>query len=284
MTAGSTLRAFNAAVIRVADAIVPPDNRVRRTFSPLYSSLLNLLSGGRGYPAEINGQIFRIHPQFRWTAWHAHEREVAEYLSRRIRPGQTVFDVGANVGIYVLQIARWSAPTGRIVAFEPNPATLEVLRAHVTINGLDSRVTIVPKAAGARVGTAELFDSEAGSGLSRIGAPNPGIHVPVKPTAIALTTIDDYCRQTGVVPDWILIDTEGYEYEVLQGAAGMLRRHAPRVVVELHPHLSPAESRAAGEHLLSDLGLRPVPIGDVSGRTEMFVSLEPAAARHDREA
>ena len=284
MPAGSTLRAFNGAVIRLADTIVPPDNRVRRALSPLYSSLLSMLSGGRGYPAEINGHVFRIHPQFRWTAWHAHEREVAEYLSAHIRPGQTVFDVGANVGIYVLQVARWSAPDGHIVAFEPNPATLEVLRAHVAMNGLEPRVTIVPKAAGARVGMAELFDSEAGSGLSRIGAPNPGIHASVKPTAIALTTIDDYCRETGVVPDWILIDTEGYEYEVLQGAADTLRTHAPRVVVELHPHLWPPESRAAGERLLSDLGLRPVPIGDVAGRTEMFVSLEAAAPCRDRHA
>ncbi len=277
MPRGSTLRGFNAAVIRFADRIVPPDHRIRRALSPLYSSLLNLLSGGRGYPAEINGHVFRIHPQFRWTAWHAHEREVADYLSARIRPGQTCFDIGANVGIYVLQIARWSAPDGRIVAFEPNPATLDVLRAHVALNGLESRVSIVPKGAGAHAGRAELYDTEAGSGLSRIGAPNPGIHVAVQPTAIALTTVDEYCQETGIVPDWLLIDTEGYEYEVLLGAAATLRRHAPRVVVELHPHLSSPESRDAGERLLRELGLRPVPIGDVAGRTEMFVSLEPAS-------
>lgn len=272
---GGTIRGFNAAVIRLADTIVPPENRVRRALSPWYSSLLNALSGGRGYPADINGQVFRIHPQFRWTAWHAHERELAEYLASRITPGQTVFDVGANVGIYVLQIARWSAPDGRIVAFEPNPATLGVLRAHIAMNGLESRVTIVAKGAGARAGTADLYDSEAGSGLSRIGAPNPGIDVPVAPTPIALTTIDDYCRETGIVPDWILVDTEGYEYEVLQGAADTLRHHTPRVVVELHPHLCSAESRAAGERLLRELGLKALPIGDVSGRTETFVRLEP---------
>ena len=274
MAAGSRLRALNAAVIRLADAIVPPEHRLRRALSPLYSSLLDLLSGGRGYPADINGQVYRIHPQFRWTAWHAHEREVADYLAARITPGQTCFDVGANVGIYVLQIARWSAPNGRIVAFEPNPATLDVLRAHIAMNGLESRVTIVPKGAGARAGRADLYDSEAGSGLSRIGAPNPGIRVAVAPTSIALTTIDEYCRETGLVPDWLLIDVEGYEYEVLLGAVETLRRRATRVVVELHPHLSSPESRAAGEELLRQLGLTAVPIGDVGGRTETFVSLE----------
>jgi FkbM family methyltransferase len=279
MPPGSTLRGLNAALIRIADRIVPPENRVRRALSPAYSSVLNLLTGGRGYPAEINGQVYRIDPQFRWTAWHAHEREVAEYLSARIDPGQVCFDVGANVGIYVLQIARWSAPDGRIVAFEPNPATLGVLRRHIAMNGLEARVTVVPKGAGAHAGTADLYDSEAGSGLSRIGAPNPGIQVAVRPTAIALTTIDDYCRETGIVPDWLLIDVEGYEFEVLQGAVETLRRHRPRVVVELHPHLSSADSRAGGARLLADLGLTPVPIGDVGGRSETFVSLEADAAR-----
>jgi FkbM family methyltransferase len=272
--AGSTLRGLNAALIRIADRIVPPEHRVRRALSPTYSSILNLLTAGRGYPAEINGQIFRIDPQFRWTAWHAHEREVADYLSARITPGQTVFDIGANVGVYVVQIARWSAPDGRIVAFEPNPATLAVLRRHVAMNGLDARVTVIPKGAGARSGSAELYDSEAGSGLSRIGAPNPGIPVAVRPTTIALTTIDDYCRETGIVPDWLLIDVEGYEFEVLQGAAETLRSRRPNVVVELHPNLLSAESRAAGERMLADLGLRAVPIGDVGGRSESFVSLE----------
>lgn len=274
MAAGSTLRGLNAALVRTANRMVPPENRVRRAFSPIYSSMLNLLTVGRGYPAEINGHVFRIDPQYRWTAWHAHERELAEYLATRIAPGQTCFDVGANVGIYVLQIARWSAPDGRIVAFEPNPETLPVLRRHIAMNGLGARVTVVGKAAGARAGSAELFDNAAGSGLSRIGAPNPAIHVPVEPTSIAMTTIDAYCRETGIVPDWMLIDVEGYEFEVLQGAADTLRRHRPRVVVELHPHLSSPESRAAGARLLDDLGLTMMPVGDVAGRTEVFVSLE----------
>jgi len=269
--AGSTLRGFNATVTRLADAIVPPEHRVRRALGPMYWSLLNVLAGGRGYPAEINGQVFRIHPQFRWRVAHAYEREVADYLSARIRPGQTCFDVGANIGIYVLQMAGWSAPDGRIVAFEPNPATLGVLRAHIALNGLEPRVTVVPKGVGARLGSAELYDTAAGSGLSRIGGPNS---VAVESTTIALTAIDDYCRETGLVPDWMLIDVEGYEFEVLQGAADTLRRHAPRVVVEVHPRLLSAESRAAGERLLAQLGLTAVTIGDVAGRPESFVSLE----------
>lgn len=250
---------------------------MRRRLSPLYSAFLSLLTAGRGFPADINGRVFRIDPRFRWSVWHAHERAVAEYLSSNVRSGQCCFDVGANIGIYVLQLARWSAPDGRIVAFEPNPATVEVLRKHVQMNDLGRRVTVVPMAAGSHPGRASLFDSGAGSGLSRLGAPHPGVVGPVHPTDVPMTTIDDYCRDTNIVPDWVLIDVEGYEYEVLRGAAETLRRHRPRVVVELHAHVSSEASRAEGERLLLELGLTRVPIPGARGRSEEFVTLEPVA-------
>jgi FkbM family methyltransferase len=262
--------------LRLAGTVAGPDHPARRRLSPAYSRLLTLVTGGRGYPAEINGTVFRIDPRFRWAAWQSHERAVAEYLAARIRPGQCCFDVGANIGLYVLQLAQWSAPGGRIVAFEPNPATLDVLRAHVRMNGLEGRVTVVPMAVGASAGTAPLFDTAAGSGLSRIGGAHPGITAAVTPAEVPITTIDDFCGTSGLVPDWILIDVEGYEYEVLLGAAGTLRRCRPRVVVELHQHVSSDDSRRAGLRLLADLGLDPVVIpGSGDGRSETFVTLEP---------
>ena len=271
---GGFVRSLNAAALKLAGSISTPENRVRRLLSPLYSSLLDILGGRRGYPAEINGHVFRIDPRFRWAAWTHHEQEVARYLSERITPGQVCFDVGANIGLYVLQLARWSAPDGRIVAFEPNPSTVSVLRRHVVLNGLDPRVVIVPKGVGAVSGDALLYDDTAGSGLSRIGGPHPGIDVPVTPRTIPVTTIDDYCRETGTIPDWIVIDVEGYEFEVLQGAATTLRNHAPRVVMEIHRHVVSAQSREAGERLLDQLRLKPVAIQDIEGRDESFVSLE----------
>jgi FkbM family methyltransferase len=273
---GAVLRGVNGAIRRVADTIAGPDHPLRRGLSPLYSRLLSLATAGRGYPAEINGAVFRIDPAFRWAAWHLHERAVAAYLSDRVKPGDCCFDVGANIGLYALQLARWSAPRGTVVAFEPNPGTLDVLRAHVRMNGLDSRVTVVPMAAGAEPGEAPLFDTSPGSGLSRIGGAHPGITADVTPTSVSVTTIDDYCRASGTVPDWMLIDVEGYEYDVLLGAAGTLRAHRPRVVVELHGHVSSEASRDAGLRLLEALGLemREIP-GSGEGRSESFVTLEP---------
>ena len=253
----------------------------RRSLSGAYAHMLYGLSGGRGLDAEINGDIYRVDPRFRWRLWPEYEADIAAVLRARVRPGFCCMDIGANIGIYVLQMARWSAPDGRVIAFEPNPKTFEVLKRHVRMNDLDGRVTLVPMAAGRETGRARLYDVEAGSGLSRLNQANPATAGAVEATDVQLTTIDEYCRRVGVRPDLILIDVEGFEFDVLAGAVETIRRARPQVFVELHPHMYPdgEASRAAGARLIADLGLRPVPVADP--RRDPWavgcVSLEPAA-------
>lgn len=237
---------------------------LRRALSPIYTHLWYGLTMGRGIPAEINGDSYRIDPRFRWRVRPTYEWDVANALRSRVRPGFCCIDVGANIGIYVLQLARWSAPDGHVVAFEPNPKTFPVLSRHVRMNQLDGRVTLVPMAAGRTEGHAALFDAQAGSGLSRVGAANPAIVGHVRSTDVEVTTIDAYCARTGIRPDVVLIDVEGFEFDVLAGAAETIRRTRPQVFVELHPHLYPngAATQAEGARLLAELGLRPVPVED----------------------
>jgi FkbM family methyltransferase len=257
-------RRIHRAVIGLADKISTPDSVLRRRLSPAYTTLLYGLSAGRGTPADINGETYRIDPRFRWHLHPRYEAELAAFLRARLRPGQCCIDVGANIGIYVMQMARWVAPGGRIVAFEPNPGTFEVLARHVRMNDLGERVTLVPLAAGCEAGAARLFDDQAGSGLSRLGGANPSIGGPVAATDVQVTTLDAYCSNTGTRPDWILIDVEGYEFDVLAGAVETIRRLRPGVIVELHPHLYPdgETTRAEGARLIRDLGLVPVPVDD----------------------
>ena len=271
---------FHRAVIGMANRLSTADSGWRRALSPLYTGLLYAFSLGRGVPAELNGEIYRVDPRFRWHLHPSYEGATADFLRARIRPGQTCFDVGAHIGIYVMQMGRWVGPGGRIVAFEPNPFTFQVLTRHVRINDLGGRVTLVPSAAGRAPATAQLFDVQAGSGLSRLGGPNPSIVGDVAARDVEITTVDAYCARTGAKPDWLMIDVEGYEFDVLAGAVETIRRCHPGIIVELHPHLYPegAATQATGAWLLAGLGLRPVPVDD-PGRDPWAVgavSLEPA--------
>ena len=75
------------------------------------------------------------------------------FVQRHVKPGDTVIDVGAHAGLFTLLLAYQVWESGRVIAYEPNPRMLELLRDNVTMNWLSDRVEIVPKAAAAASGS-----------------------------------------------------------------------------------------------------------------------------------
>lgn len=232
-----------------------------RNLRPAYESLLDRIHGGRGIPWTVNGVEYRIDPRQRPRFGQRYESETAAFLARRITPGMTCFDIGANVGAYVLQLAHWSEPSGRIVAFEPNAGAREVLARHVAWNGLTGRVQIVPAAVAGEPGELTLYAAGA-DGMSRLAAANNALAATASQTRVPVTTVDEYCRTSHSLPDVLLIDIEGFEIQALRGARDTIRRLRPIVVVEMHPNVwnSANTTRRGAESLLQDLRLRPVPL------------------------
>jgi FkbM family methyltransferase len=75
------------------------------------------------------------------------------FVQRDVKPGDTVIDVGAHAGLFTLLLAYQVWESGRVIAYEPNPRMLELLRDNVTLNWLSDRIEIVPKAAAAVSGS-----------------------------------------------------------------------------------------------------------------------------------
>jgi FkbM family methyltransferase len=233
-----------------------------RAARPAYDWLLERLSGGRGLPWSVNGVPCHIAPRLRARLPREYEPGAARFLASRVRPGDVCLDVGANVGAYVLQLAHWSRPGGRIIAFEPSPAAAAILTHHVRLNGLAERVEIVRAAVGAEPGTATMHVAGA-DGRGRLGVEHPELAGRTETLQVPVTTIDQYCGAHGIMPAWILIDIEGFEIAALRGAGRTLAAEPPPgVVVELHPSAWPLSgtSRAEAETLLEELGLAPVPL------------------------
>jgi FkbM family methyltransferase len=254
--------ALQTAAGRVAGLIGRESWLIRR-MRPAYESLLEGLGRGCGAAWIINGVSYRIDPHHRHRLGKDYDAPVAAFLRERVKPGDVCVDVGANVGVYVLQFAHWSAPSGRVIAFEPNPGALSVLRKHVRFNDLAGRVTIVPAAVSARAGSAVLYAADA-DGMSRLGEPNSAIAGRARGINVATVTLDEYCERTRLAPDWLFIDIEGFEVAALEGARSLIKSRGMRmgVVVEMHPNVwgSARASRAQLERLLEELGLDPVPL------------------------
>lgn len=239
-----------------------------RRMRPLYESLLSLRGGDGGIAWELNGVTCRIDPHYRHMLWQDYDAPVAAFLRERVRPGALSFDVGANVGVYVLQFAHWSKPSGQVIAFEPNPAAQAILQKHVWMNALSERVRIVPAAVGESAGEATLYAAGA-DGMSRLGEPNQAIAGDVRELNVAVVTLDDYCRTENLMPDWLFIDIEGFEIAALRGARSLIqsRRGELGIIVEMHPGVwaSANTTRAGTEAFLAEMGLRAVPL---TGQTD----------------
>ena len=237
------------------------ESAVIRTLRPWYERALLVGSGGRGVPYEINGVTYRVDPRHRDRLGHTYDAPVAAFLREAVRPGATCVNVGANVGVYVLQFAHWSAPDGIVIAFEPNLQAMHVLARHVAMNRLQGRVRTVEAAVGAAPGEVDLFTSGV-AGMGRIGTPNPELGE-AKPMRVPVVTLDEYLPTLGVAPDWLFIDIEGFEIEALRGARRLITGGLPGgIVVEMHPEAwgQAGTSRSEVEDLLRELRLVARPL------------------------
>lgn len=246
---------------RAVSSMLGRNSGVIRGIRPAYESLLMFLHQGKGIPWDVNGVEYRIDAKSRPSFAHNYEAEAAAYLSQRVKPGMVSFDVGANVGAYVLQLAHWSAPGGQVIAFEPNSGAREVLARHIAWNGIESRVTVAPLAVSAQPGENVLY-AEGADGMSRLAEANRGLRGNAVEVVVPVTSIDTWCREHGIWPDVLLLDIEGFEIEALRGAREAIARKRPILVVEMHPNVwnSSNASRPEAEQLLAELGLRAVPL------------------------
>ncbi len=246
---------------RAVASMLGRNSALIRGIRPVYESILMSLHEGKGIPWEVNGIEYRIDAKERPRFAHNYEAQAAAFLLKRIKPGMICFDVGANVGAYVLQLAHWNGPAGKVVAFEPNMGAREVLGRHIAWNGLTERVTVVPCAVSSAPGESVLY-AEGADGMSRLAEANRGLRGAAVELVVPVTSLDTWCAANNQWPDVLLLDIEGFEIEALRGARAAIARAKPIIVVEMHPnvwHTSNA-SRPDAERLLAELGLRPVPL------------------------
>ncbi len=156
-------------------------------------------------------------------------------MAQHLAPGATFVDIGAHDGYCSLKAAKIVGPSGRVIAVEPNPEMLTILRKNIEASQAND-ILVVPVACADKQGTLTLFaasQSNTGStSLSQANATQYGqggksYQVPVR-------TLDAILREAAVSRvDVVKIDVEGAEQLVLNGAIETLKRFRPTVLIEL---------------------------------------------------
>jgi FkbM family methyltransferase len=150
-----------------------------------------------------------------------------------IAPGDTVLDVGGNIGVNTIPLARRVGATGWVIAFEPQRIIHQMLCANLALNGL-ANVVALWSAAGAAPGSIRVppidYDAVENFGGVELGGEQGEV--------VAVQAVDSLALQSCRL---IKIDVEGMELEVLKGAAATIDRLKPRLYLENnHQELSAA--------------------------------------------
>jgi FkbM family methyltransferase len=188
---------------------------------------------------------------------HENETTLFAFLRDHIQPGDLVFDIGSFLGIYAMLAARAAGRHGRVLAFEPTTWSHGVLNDHVRMNALDDRIQTRNAAVGAQRVRRPLVTFEGEPYRNMIATANDESG---NGPSVEVLSVDEVCEAIGRAPDWIRMDVQGMEFDVLRGAARLLHESGRRVriVAEMHPTewpkygITPKEAPA----LLADLGLR----------------------------
>ena len=148
-----------------------------------------------------------------------YEELEAKIMEEKIEMGNIVVDVGANIGLHTLNMARIVGSTGQVFAFEPDPSNFEILKKNVKINNYKN-IILEQKAVGDKHGRTTLYQSDH-PGKHRIF---PQTEQAKSQVQVELTNLDNYFDSDMIDKiNFIKIDVEGLEFSVLKGMKNILK-------------------------------------------------------------
>ncbi len=195
-------------------------------------------------------------------------------LLAAVSPGDRVLDAGANIGYFTLLAAARVGSSGRVYAFEPEPANYRLLTHNVALNGFEDRVSCCEAALSESAGSAQLFLSEDNLGDHQLD-PDEGGRSSV---TVALEQGSAWFSGRETALDFVKVDTQGAEHAVINGLLPMLRASGKdlRILLELTPR-SLRNAGTSGAALIETLASLALPFHIVDHVEHRLVATDAAA-------
>jgi FkbM family methyltransferase len=206
----------------------------------------------RRLPAVVGGGVIHVSPDSSLSFWRPHiSSDLFDFAIEFVKPGNTVWDIGANVGLFAFAAANRAGSGGSVVAIEADMWLVGLLRQSVALqNGNSAKVEVLPAAASDAVGIAEFNIAQRGRSAnflaSSLGSTQSG---GIRQSVQVMTLTLDWLLERRSKPSVVKIDVEGAECAVLRGAQRLLKDVRPVILCEVSERNAPEVSRTLLENL-----------------------------------
>ncbi|HET9183244.1 MAG TPA: FkbM family methyltransferase [Candidatus Angelobacter sp.] len=195
----------------------------------------------RRLPVDLGRAKIFVSPdaslQFWYPRWSAKNRDLMDMASKTVKPGNVVWDIGANVGLYSFAAAWAVGEQGAVYAIEPDVLLCDLLqKSSASLSSGYAKVKPICAAVSDCLDLAELHIANRGRCANFIGKGSTQ-HGGTRRVNLVPTLTLDWLAERLPAPDVIKIDVERMENRVLAGASNVLERH-PRIVCECGSELS----------------------------------------------
>lgn len=177
-----------------------------------------------------------------------YEIKIDRLFEKYVKPGSTVVDIGANIGLHTLRSALLTGQTGKIIAIEPSTWAIKKLQRNLELNPELSKIIEIR-----HIALGENVEKAISLGFQssyRLNGKNE-----IYSEVVDVLTLDSIAEQDSLQSvDFIKIDVDGHELHILRGAKNMLSISKPVLVVEFTPSYSTSyldELTAIEQHLRS---------------------------------
>jgi FkbM family methyltransferase len=212
----------------------------------LRNFIFNDINGGlffkKGFPKKINGKTILVPFKFSWVYPNEYEVEKTDFIKEQCKAGDVVFDIGAHMGIFSFFLAQQVGPTGKVFSFEPAPLTYKMLQHTIAYNHLGNIIESNQMAMADKEGELTFYiysNSKISSGNSLSPLNPAGSH---RGITVKTVTLDDFFDSKALNRlNFIKIDAEGAELDILKGGKKTIQKYKPCITLEVHPRiLTPA--------------------------------------------